>query len=111
MELRSRIGQGYLVVSVAGRLDTGTAPEFESKCQAWLNEGNVRVILDLSGLEYISSAGLRSVISTAKRAKGGGGALILSGATGLVQEVLAVSGFDRLLPTFGSVENALDSLA
>jgi anti-anti-sigma factor len=110
MELQSRIDRGHLVVSVVGRLDTGTAPEFDQVCQALMQEGNNRIILDLSTLEYISSAGLRSVISTAKRAKNGGGGLYLSGATGLVQEVLAVSGFDRLLPTFGSVDIALESL-
>ncbi len=86
------------VVTVSGRMDAVTAPEFEKQCLNWMEEGHKNFLLDFSSLEYISSAGLRSILGVAKKAKPLGGKVVLSGLSGVVAEVFSISGFDAFLP-------------
>ncbi len=107
LELGTEQRQGWLVVGVGGRLDTATAPAFDEKRTAWMGEGHRRYVLDLSKLDYLSSAGLRSIISMAKQAGSDGGQVSLAGAQGLVKDVIDLSGFNVLLSTFDSVDDAV----
>ena len=107
MKIVANQERGFLVVRVEGRLDIATSPEFEKSGAAFMEEGHKKIILDFSGLEYISSAGLRSILSIAKKLKGGGGSLSLCGLTGLVKEVFDLSGFDSFLPIHAELEQAL----
>jgi len=95
------------VLAVLGRMDTLTAPEFEAKCAACAAEGTTRIVVDLSGLEYISSAGLRGILSSAKKLKALGGGLSFCGLSGMVAEVFTMSGFIKLLPVFATRQEAL----
>lgn len=107
MEFTNTKNGDKLVVEVKGRLDAVTAAEFDQQCSDWLAEGNTFVIADLSGLEYISSAGLRSILTAAKRLKGAKGDLVFCGLSGMVEEVFAVSGFSAMFTLFDSVDAAL----
>lgn len=107
MEILTRDEHGFTVVSVSGRLDAGTAPELEKNCANLISEGGKKLVLELSALEYVSSAGLRSVLAVAKKLKAAGGSLSLCGLSGLVQEVFSIAGFDSFLPVFDTVENAI----
>lgn len=98
MQISIREEKGYAVVAVGGRLDALTALEFETRCIEWLLAGHARLVMDLSSLEYVSSAGLRSVLVVAKKARSIGGDVALFGLSGVVKEVFAISGFDSLLP-------------
>lgn len=92
------------VLAVSGRLDAMTAPDFE---QESATVDGAKLILDLSELEYVSSAGLRSILALAKRLNSTGGSLALCNVTGLVKEVLEMSGFDSFLPIHPSLDAAL----
>ena len=70
MKIVANQERGFLVVRVEGRLDIATSPEFEKSGAAFMEEGHKKIILDFSSLEYISSAGLRSILSIAKEAEG-----------------------------------------
>jgi len=83
---------------VAGRLDAAGAPSLEVFCREWIQAGTRKLVLDLSGLDYISSAGLRAILATAKRLQTAGGAIAVCGLSGVVREVFTISGFDALLP-------------
>ncbi|MBI5520624.1 MAG: STAS domain-containing protein [Desulfovibrio sp.] len=107
MEFTETKEGAFLVLAVAGRMDTLTAPEFETRCAACLEAGNKRLVVDLAGLEYISSAGLRSILSAAKKLKAAGGDMAFCALTGIVAEVFAVSGFNKLLPVLPTREQAL----
>jgi len=96
-----------LVVNVTGRMDAITAPEFDAQCQSWIEAGNIKVVVDLSGLEYISSAGLRSILAAAKKLKGAKGELLFSGLSGMVEEVFNVSGFAAMFSIYKTTEEAL----
>ncbi len=96
-----------LVVNVTGRMDAITAPEFDAQCQNWLDAGETKVVVDLGDLEYISSAGLRSILAAAKRLKGSQGELLFSGLSGMVEEVFNVSGFAAMFKIYKTSEEAL----
>lgn len=106
MKVASFQEKDFLVLQVEGRLDIATSPEFEKNCAAVIEQGHKQIILDFANLEYISSAGLRSILATAKKLKSGGGSLCLCALTGLVKEVFDLSGFDNFLPVYENVEKA-----
>lgn len=102
----SRQGAFY-VLEVAGRMDALTSQGFETECLARMEAGDTRIVADLGGLEYISSAGLRSILAAAKKLKAAGGDLAFCGLSGIVAEVFTVSGFAKLLPVYDTREEAL----
>lgn len=110
MEITVRQMEGYSVVGVKDRLDTMTVWDFEQKVNGLVQEGQHRMVLDLSGLEYISSAGLRSLLSLSKKVKAKEGALAICGLQGLPKEIFAVSGFDTVFHLYDTVAEAAASL-
>ena len=107
MEFTGAKSGSFLVLTVTGRMDALTAQEFEAECGRWLEAGEKRLVADLAGLDYISSAGLRSILAAAKKLKAQGGDLAFCCLAGIVAEVFAVSGFAKLLPVFPTREEAL----
>jgi anti-anti-sigma factor len=97
-------------VSVKGRMDAVTAPDFEKQLGEWMEGGESVFIVDLSELDYISSAGLRSVLAVAKKLKAGGGKIILASLQEAVKEVFEISGFSSIIPIFDSIEAALEQV-
>lgn len=97
-----------LLVNVNGRLDALGAPEFDSQIQTQLNGGGKKFVLDFSELQYISSAGLRSVLMLAKKVQSLGGGLSLYGLQPVVREVFQISGFDTILSICNTQEEALE---
>lgn len=96
MDLNANHDGKSLVVSLAGRLDVVNAPRFEATLLEEVQRGETSFILDLSDLEYISSAGLRALLVLAKRVQALQGKLLLCGLCGGVQEVFDVSGFSSI---------------
>lgn len=94
---QSRLGT-TLIVELSGRLDADTASSLEDHCRLALQKSDQTLVLDLAHLEYLSSAGLRSILTLAKQFKSQGGTLALSHASGVVREVLEVSGFASIFP-------------
>lgn len=91
-------------------MDAVTAPNFEKECTSWIGKEEKKVVVDLSGLEYISSAGLRSILIMGKQLKAKGGALVFTGMCGMVKEVFDISGFATLFPAHPSLEKALETI-
>jgi anti-anti-sigma factor len=80
-----------------GRLDTTTAAATEKALLALLVDDVNSITLDLSELDYVSSAGLRVLLVVAKAAKAKGGKLVLSSPRPAILEVIKISGFDRII--------------
>ena len=99
-----------LIVSVEGRMDAISTPEFEQTLGGWIDEGDIRFIVDLAGLDYISSAGLRGILTSVKRIKAEGGQMVLTALHGTVKEVFEISGFNTIIPIFESVKDALQEM-
>ena len=102
----SKIDQA-VVLEITGRMDVIAAMEYEKAIMACLQRGDRQFVVDLDTLEYISSAGLRSLLTTAKKIKEAKGTANFCNVKGVVQEVFAMSGFDAILPIFKSVKDAL----
>jgi anti-anti-sigma factor len=106
LNISSRSEGTATVVQVSGRIDADTAPGFEYACLQLVRGGEKVVVLDLGGVQYISSTGLRSVLVIGKDQQERGGALRLANLTATVSRVFQQSGFDSLFPCFDSVEKA-----
>ena len=106
MEVEKKQDQEAAVVSVKGRMDAVSSPEFAKEMAVLIAEGNNVLILDLVALDYISSAGLRSILTITKKLKEKGGKLLIARLTGMVKEVFEISGFHSIIPIFESVESA-----
>lgn len=83
-------------IAIEGELDTGTAPELDQAIQACLTKGTTNLLLDLTETEYVSSMGLRVLLSHLKTLKASGGRMVLSGLNDEVQEILDMAGFSPL---------------
>jgi anti-anti-sigma factor len=108
VELREdRVGV-VTVVEVKGRIDNTTAPVLADRLMASLRDSRVRVVLDLSRLDYIGSVGLRVLLVAAKHADQIGGRLVLCGIYGRISQVFNVGGF---LDLFTVAENRAEGIA
>ena len=110
MNIAKKKEPNALVVTVTGRMDAATSPEFEKDILESIAQGEKSFLINLSGLEYISSAGLRSILAAAKRLKEQNGEIIFSGLQGHVKEVFAISGFQGIFKIFDSDAEGLKSL-
>lgn len=110
MEIISRKEKDAAIVAVNGRMDAVSAPEFEKSTGEFIDGGTTKLIINLGGLEYISSAGLRSILITSKKIKEKQGTVFFVGLTGTVQEVFKMSGFYTLFEIFDKEEEALEKI-
>ena len=102
-------GRG-LVIAPEGRVDSASSSELERLVVSRIEAGEKRLVLDLSGVEYISSAGLRVLLMAAKRLKGPPGGLVLCGIGPSVRTVLELAGFLPLFAVEARREEALARL-
>jgi anti-anti-sigma factor len=107
MEIKSRRERDTIIVTVKGRLDALTSPEFEKSIKEFIARGESSILLDLNELDYISSAGLRSILAISKQLKTKNGELHISGLQGSVRDVFKMSGFYSIFNIFESAEEAL----
>ena len=96
-----------LVLELVGRLDTKTSGALEKSVATHLGAGQRRFLLDLAGMEYVSSAGLRIFLMLAKKVSGGTGGLVLCGLSPQVKEVFDIAGFTRLFTLAATRKEAL----
>jgi anti-anti-sigma factor len=95
------------VLVVSGRLDATSAPAFDAEMASVLATPRKHILLDMSGVSYVSSAGLRSVLLLIKHTAANGGRLGVFGAPPAVMEVIEISGFPSLLDLYADRDTAL----
>ena len=108
MDLREDTVGDVTVVEIKGRIDNATAPVLADRLMAGLKDSRVRIVLDLSRLEYIGSAGFRVLLVAAKHADQTGSRLVLCGISGRISQVFNVGGF---LDLFTVAENRAAGIA
>ena len=89
------------------RVDTNNAPEVEKIIWENIGDGDGKMIIDFSQVNYISSAGLRVLLKTAKQMKKGGGKLGLCNLNDQIKEVLELSGFMGIIDCHDSVDSCI----
>jgi anti-anti-sigma factor len=98
-----------LVVAPRGRLDADSATPFQEALLAHVEAGDRSILLDLADLTYVSSAGLRVLLTTARSLQAQGGRLEVCAVRGEVQDVLEMTGLDAFVKIHADREAALAS--
>ena len=114
MDLAPRRFADAVVLRPAGRINHGTADGFKEALAPFLDgcaAGGDQLVLDLSALEYISSAGLRVLMLAKKQAKTQGGVLVVAGLQAVVREIFEISKFTVVFEVFPGVREALARLS
>ena len=109
MEIKTTESGDVSVLEIQGHLDTNTSPEAEASINALIEGGTSKILINFAALEYISSAGLRVLLATAKKLKAAGGDLKICSLNDTVQEVFDISGFSSILAVSNDQDEALAS--
>lgn len=107
LEIAQENANGVQVLKLIGRLDSNTAPQLEKELIGRVNDGQAKVVVDFTQLDYISSAGLRVLLMGAKKSKQTSGKLALCCLKDHIREVFEISGFFGILTICPSTEEAL----
>lgn len=110
MEIVTTMEQDIAVLNVSGRMDAVNSGQYNEVVESLLNDGCLKVVADLSGLEYISSAGLRSILMGGKLIAGKSAKFALCGLSGMVKEVFEVSGFSTMFTVLEAKDEAVANL-
>ena len=96
-----------LVLHLTGRLDAVSSPAAEHSVFDYINTGHHKLVFNFSGVDYLSSAGMRMLLSVTKKLKTFPGKLVICNITTNVMDVLKMSGFDHVLEITITQEDAL----
>ncbi len=96
MRIQKTIENGVTVLNITGRLVSTTAADLETAIDSVLNDDN-KLILDFSGVEYMASSGIRTLLLTSKKIKAVDGLLILRNVNSDVMYVLEITGLKDFL--------------
>jgi len=99
-----------VLLKVSGRMDAENSHEFEQACEQWITRGSKHLIVDLGGLQYVSSMGLRSFLSVAQKLQSSSGSLILCDLNGLPRQVFELTRLIGVFPVFDTAQQALATL-
>jgi anti-sigma B factor antagonist len=108
--IKVRTIDGVTVVDLLGELDATTAGAVQQRILP-LAEDGARLLLEMTGVTYMSSAGLRMLLSTYRRVSEGGGRIVLVGLSPDLRETMAVTGFLGFFVTNDTLESGLQALA
>jgi anti-sigma B factor antagonist len=111
MDLNEKRAGGAILVAAAGRIDLSNADGFKDALSASLAHAQTALILDLSGADYISSAGLRALMIVFKAAKAEDKAFGIAGLQPLLVEIFTISRFNQVFSLFDDVRSAVAKLA
>ena len=107
VDILSEKKEGVQVLSLKGRLDAVTTPDTERQVSDIIESGENKLLLNFKNVEYISSAGMRMLLSVAKKLKSQSGKLVLSDINGPVLDVLKMSGFEHVLDHAKTEQDAI----
>ncbi len=114
MQIRNKTYGDVLVLSPEGRIDHANSEDFRQALSPFVERCSAngeRMVLDLAGVDYISSAGLRCFMIAEKQAKAQGGTIVVAGMQPVVNEIFEISRFTLVFATFASVRDALAKIS
>jgi anti-sigma B factor antagonist/stage II sporulation protein AA (anti-sigma F factor antagonist) len=108
IEIKEKTKGDILILSLKGRLDALSTGNAESIVTEQINKGNVKIIFDFAGIDYLSSAGMRLLLRTTKRLRSSDGKLVVCSINHNVMDILKLSGFDSVIEISNSEAEALN---
>jgi anti-sigma B factor antagonist len=98
--------QSVSVMKVIGRIDSDTAPEFDTALSKLLNDNRNKIVLNLQSVDFLSSAGLRAMVKALKGAQKSGGDLRLAAVSEPIEVILRTVGMMQMFKMFSNSEEA-----
>jgi anti-sigma B factor antagonist len=114
MKIKNRVYGDVLVLSPEGRIDHANSEDFRSEVDPFIErckKHGERIVLDLTAVDYISSAGLRCFMLAEKQAHAQGGTIVVAAMQPVVHEIFEISRFTLVFETFATVGDALARLS
>jgi anti-anti-sigma factor len=114
MDIKNKAYSNVLVVSPEGRIDHANSEDFRNSIAPFVErcrKDGERMVLDLGGVDYISSAGLRCFMLAEKQAKAQGGMIVVAAMQPVVKEIFEISRFTLVFETFATVSEAIGKLS
>lgn len=109
MELTEKKFADISILEFSGRLDAYSATEVEKKIDSLVDTGQVKLVINLTRLEYISSSGLRVFLAELKKVRKQQGDLKLAGLKPYIKEIFDIAGFTQLFNIFDDEYHAIES--
>ena len=97
------------IVTVSGSIDALTASELVKALNDHIHDGHPNVIVDFAKVEFMSSAGLRAILTSVKEARAAGGDFRLASPPPSIDKILKMAGFHTIVKIYPTVEEALAS--
>jgi len=111
MNLNAQTSNGTLVVAPEGRIDGVNALQFQQALNGEIDDSVSGVVIDMSDLSYISSAGLRAVLLISKSLQQREARLVLCELQAPIREVFQISGFDQIIDISEDREGAIAAIS
>lgn len=108
MEFKESKTGDFLVVDLIGQLDTPRHGELQKKLFEIIEKGEKKIVVNCTGLTYISSSGLRVLLVGLKKINSMGGELRLCGLRDNIREILVIAGFTSIFSIYPSLEEAVN---
>lgn len=109
MEISIRKQDEITIIIFEGKMDTQTAPEAEKALAEIIDGGSFKILVSFEKLEYVSSVGLRVLLTTAKRLKTNQGEMRLFSLNEVVRDVFEISGFAKIFKICANEAEALEN--
>jgi anti-sigma B factor antagonist len=103
------LNENCVVVALTGRFDAGNAEMVKTAFQQVINNGGRRVVVDLSQVPFIDSAGLAVLVSALKQARASAGNVVLAGVQPQTRNVFALTMLDQVFGIHPTIQAAVDS--
>ncbi len=110
MEISTERESGTLIARAGGRVDGTNAAEFQDALKGVIDPGDKAVVLDFEDLSYISSAGLRVILLTAKDMRTANVKFAVCSLSPSVKDVFTISGFDQIIDIHDNQQAALTAV-
>lgn len=99
-----------VVMRLTGRLDAASSPQLEKKINSIIESGHFKLILNLGGVDYLSSAGMRLMLSVSKKLKHLEGKVVACQLNEEVMDVIKMAGFHQVLELYPNEEESFNHL-
>ncbi len=109
MEVTSIMADGGVIVAVTGEVDLYASPRLRREIVGWIKERILSLVVDLSGVTYMDSSGIATLVEGLQLSRKYGGRFTIARPGPSIQEVLRFAHLDKVFPIFGSVEEALEA--
>jgi anti-sigma B factor antagonist len=110
MDISTSTLDGATVVTVHGEIDANTAPEAQERILPLASPG-CRLVLDLTDVPYMSSAGLRILLATYRQISAGGGKVVLVGVAEEIKDTMSVTGFIKFFTLCDTLNEGVIALS